>query len=167
MAQRPPALQKLLDAAQAAYTEFATDPDAKTSISRIFGALGGSVGELNSDNRKLPVCSYLAEALSARPQQRTLGALMDAFAELEPVLSWRRRTNYDPANASENFHDGHGNCMIVGPGGSSAVRTWRSVYLFLPRGCAIPTMTTRQRKRIWFSRKACSAKMTAIGLRLG
>lgn len=117
MAQRPPALQRLLDAARVAYTEFATDPDAKSSISRIFGALDGSVGELSSDNRKLPVCSYLVEALGARPQQKSLGALMDAFAELEPVLGWRRRANYDPANASENFHDGHGNCMIVGPGG--------------------------------------------------
>ncbi len=37
--QRPPALQKLIDAARAAYTEFATDPDAKKSISRIFGAM--------------------------------------------------------------------------------------------------------------------------------
>lgn len=117
MAQRPPALQKLLDAAQAAYTEFATDPDAKTSTCRIFGALDASIGELQSDNTKLPVCSYLGEALAARPQQKNLAALMDAFAELEPELGWRRRTIYDPATASDNFHDGHGNCMIVGPGG--------------------------------------------------
>ncbi|WP_242216807.1 dimethylsulfonioproprionate lyase family protein [Shinella zoogloeoides] len=117
MTERPPALRKLIEAARAAYTEFAIDPAAKVSVSRIFAALDGGVGDLKGDKSKLPVCSYLDDALRVRLPQRSLGALMDAFAELEPELGWRRRASYDLATASDNFHDGHGNCMIVGPGG--------------------------------------------------
>ena len=117
MQKRPQALQDLLDAARLAYGEYVTDPDGKASVSRIFKALDSSVGELGGNRTKLPVTSYLEVALSARPQQESLGSLMDAFAQFEPELHWKRRTNYDKATASENFPDGHGNCMIAGPGG--------------------------------------------------
>lgn len=117
MQERPRTLQNLLNAARLAYDECVTDPDGKASVTKIFEALDNRVGERNGSSTKLPVCSHLKAALSLRPQQKSLSSLMDAFAELEPELGWQRRTNYDEATASENFPDGHGNCMIAGPGG--------------------------------------------------
>lgn len=117
MTERPAALEALVGAAQAAYSEFATDPLSRASITRIFETLGRSTGAIKPERIRLPVCSYLAGAAANQPKQLTLRTLVDAFMALEPELSWRRRTRWDMATASDNFHDGHGNCMIIGPGG--------------------------------------------------
>lgn len=117
MTQRPAALDTLIDAARAAYSEFAVDERSRESLARIFGALQVSTGTIKAERIRLPVCAYLAHATAKTPKQETLRTLAEAFVALEPQLSWRRRAAWDPATASDNFHDGHGNCMIIGPGG--------------------------------------------------
>ncbi|MEW9616177.1 dimethylsulfonioproprionate lyase family protein [Shinella sp. S4-D37] len=117
MTERPAALGALIDAARDAYSEFATDPRSRASITRIFDALHRSTGAIEAERMRLPVCSYLPSVAANQPKQATLRTLVDAFVSLEPQLSWRRRSTWDAATASDNFHDGHGNCMIIGPGG--------------------------------------------------
>lgn len=117
MNQRPATLQNFIRAARAAYAEFATDPRSQRSIERIFHAMEERCGEIRTERNKLPVCAHLPAAMRPEPKQKSLRDLADAFAAFEPALSWRRRATYDIATASDNFHDGHGNSMIIGPGG--------------------------------------------------
>ena len=117
MEQRFPELNELIRTARSAYEEFAVDAKSRQSIDRIFGAIDTSVGTSNVANTKLPVCAYLPKVIASAPKRKVLSDLLDAFVALEPKLGWRRRTTYDLATASDNFHDGHGNCMIIGPGG--------------------------------------------------
>lgn len=117
MEQRPAAFEDLIEKAKAAYQEHATDARSRESVSRIFRAIENSRGKLNPANPKLPVCDYLPEAASSATRRKSLQDLVDAFVAFEPHLGWRRRPTCDAKTASDNFLDGHGNCMIIGPGG--------------------------------------------------
>lgn len=117
MNQRPATLQNFIRAAHAAYDEFGLDPESRGSIARIFDAIESTPGEIRMGRTNLPVCSYLPKVMRADYEQKALRDLVDTFNLLEPDLSWRRRPAYDIATASDNFHCGHGNCVILGPGG--------------------------------------------------
>lgn len=120
MGTRPEALQSFIRTARIAYAECVFDPEGRRSADQIFGAIETECGQVGSHPVKLPVCSHLRDV---KPPDTTLPAvrdLMDAFFVLEPDLSWHRRPTYDAATASENFCDGHANCMILGPDGFEA-----------------------------------------------
>lgn len=115
---RPADLQAFIEAARSAFGESATDPRARQSVSRIFDSIDRSVGTISPGQVKLPVCEYLPEVTQKVLETSTsLGRLVHAFVRVEPLLSWTRRLSYDQATASDNFSDGHGNCMVIGPGG--------------------------------------------------
>lgn len=117
MATRDADLQAFLGAARAAFDVFAQDPASRRSLACIFSALERPAWARTQDTARLPVCAHLAQA--AAPENfdhPTLRRLVNAFAGLEPRLSWRRREGRAPS-ASVNFVQGHGNAMIVGPGG--------------------------------------------------
>jgi hypothetical protein len=70
-------------------------------------------GSPNPKPARLPVCDWIAPALTEAPPERV--ALAETFAALEGQLHWTRRRQSTPADGA--FWDGHANAMILGPGG--------------------------------------------------
>jgi hypothetical protein len=59
-----------------------------------------------------------------------MAAIADAFAELEPLLVWRRRAG---ADSDREFAAGHSNATIVGPEGLETRKdVWVGVSLMAP-----------------------------------
>lgn len=87
------------------------------AANQIFGALQARTGAENfSTPARLPVCDYLGEALArARSGPHPVGQIVDAFEQIEHLLTWRRRAGSDATNSK--FHEGHANAVIVGPTG--------------------------------------------------
>ena len=117
MIERPKALINFIEAARKAFGEHATDSRSRTSVAAIFDAIDSRQGDIVPQRFTLPVCHYLAGAAKGVREPQTVADLVDAFVALEPELSWRRRPTYDASTASDNFHDGHGNCTVLGPVG--------------------------------------------------
>ncbi len=117
MSERDHNFQAFLDAAHAAFAEFAADASSKTSISRIFSALGDAAGTGEQPPSRLPVCAHLEHVADPqRFESPTLRQLVSTFMALEPRLSWGHRGASDDT-ASANFLEGHANAVIAGPGG--------------------------------------------------
>lgn len=95
----------------------AVSPEAAAAIGRIQSALQTS-GRAGTDTAKrLQVGQHLDGALAAaRAASPSLARVADAFAALEPLLRWTRRSASGPF-ASDNWQEGHANATIVGPGG--------------------------------------------------
>ncbi|MCX2698564.1 dimethylsulfonioproprionate lyase family protein [Ochrobactrum chromiisoli] len=117
MVDRTTELAHFVEVARNAFEEFVTNDSGRVSVDRIFGAIDAESGHINKDCIKLPVCAFLSDASEVETSNQTLLELVKSFLALEPDLSWVRRLSYDAATASENFPDGHGNCMVIGPGG--------------------------------------------------
>jgi len=126
-------LDVFLHAAQAAYAAQVTDARAVSSLVRIFGALGGVIISGAPSPVRLPVCTYLPGALGVeRLPEGPVRACVQAFAALEPALTWRRRGG-DVRTANAAYPEGHANAMIVGPGGLVPHRhVWLGVTLLAP-----------------------------------
>lgn len=79
---------------------------------------------------RLPVCRHLDRALeNARHQPGSVAALADAFAIIEPRLSWKVRDGAE----SEQFRNGRANATITGPEGLEIRRdVWIGVSLMAP-----------------------------------
>ncbi len=73
----------------------------------------GTVGTPQPGPERLPVCDWIAPALSAAPPERA--ALAQAFAALDGQLRWRRRAS--ARSDDRPFWDGHANAVIFGPSG--------------------------------------------------
>ncbi len=132
MSDRSEALQSFLDAAFAAYDQFAQAPESCRSVRQIFSALEEPGAQRSGTGSRLPVCSHLDAALAVETDQEPLSRLIDRFKAIEPQLEWRRRTNHD-SSASDNFEDSHANAMIIGPGGLEERRDlWFGVTLMAP-----------------------------------
>ena len=132
MTSRNEALQSFVDAALAAYNEFAQGPESLFSLQKIFSALEKPGTETLHPGNRLPVCSYLDSALEVDAGHQTLARLVDQFRKIEPSLEWRRRSTYNNT-ASENFVDGHANAMILGPGGfEQRTDVWLGATLLAP-----------------------------------
>jgi hypothetical protein len=117
MSARNPLLQEFLDSGAEVFGAVAVDPDARRAIDNIHNALPelGRAGVDTAD--RLPVCKYLDDALAtAHAASPALARVADAFAALEPLLRWTRRSTSGPF-ASDNWPEGHANATIVGPGG--------------------------------------------------
>ncbi|MCA1444238.1 dimethylsulfoniopropionate lyase [Ensifer sp. IC4062] len=132
MTGRSEALQSFVDAAFAAFDQFARATESLRSIRQIFSALEVPGAERPGPGSRLPVCAHLEAALSFETEHDSLRRLFDRFRAIEPLLEWRRRSNND-GSESENFVDGHANAMIIGPGGIEDRRDlWIGVTLMAP-----------------------------------
>ena len=110
-------LRSLIDAADAAYGAFLSDPRGKASTRRIFEMLRDPLDVRESTPERLPACAHLGEvAIPERYPNGPLRQVIEAFLDLEPHLNWRLRTG-DTTNANATYWDNHAFTMIVGPGG--------------------------------------------------
>lgn len=134
MAQRSTDLQLFLDAAFAAYDQFARAPEARRAVAAIADALEQPAPERTGGGSRLPVvASQLDAALAVNTKDETLRVLVERFRTLEPRLEWRRASR-DGRTASENFAEGHANAMIVGPGALEPRKdVWLGVSLMAPQ----------------------------------
>lgn len=130
---RSDALQAFLDAAFVAFDECAQDPRARRSITQIASLLETPQPQRPDLGKRLPVCEpWLDEVLSRRTGGTSLDMLIERFQAIEPLLEWKWRSVYDDT-ASESFLTGHGNAMIVGPGGLEDRRDlWLGATLMAP-----------------------------------
>ena len=132
MTERSENLQFFVDAAFAAFDQFAKAPEARRSIPQIFTLLEQPGPEREGPGRRLPVCKNLDEVLSIDTSEPALQRLFECFKGIEPSLEWRQRTKCD-GTESENFLDGHANAMIIGPGGlEERSDLWIGVTLMIP-----------------------------------
>jgi len=132
MAHRSDGLQLFVDATVAACDQFVQDPEARRSILQVFSALKAPGAQRSGAGVRLPVCSYLGQALDVKTPHLSLRRLGAQFRSIEPLLEWRRRVSFD-GSASDNFVDGHANAMIIGPGGLEDRRDiWIGVSLMAP-----------------------------------
>ena len=68
---------------------------------------------------------HLATALKhLRRHRGPIGALADAFAVIEPQLSWKVRVGAE--TQGDQFRDAHANATITGPEG---LEIWRDVWI--------------------------------------
>jgi hypothetical protein len=116
MRDRSPELQAFVRAAEGAYDQFLCDPDGSRASREIFARLTRPQALGVTEGQRLPACANLNAALSIETTDKALVDLLNCFAEIEPMLRWRRRESYD-ATASPNFLDEHANAIILGPGG--------------------------------------------------
>lgn len=132
MTPRSEALQHFVEAAQAAFGQFAQDQNGRRSIAAIFKALEKPAASRSGLGGRLPVCGHLDQALQADMGHGTLDRLVACFRQVEPSLQWRRRPDND-GTASGNFEDGYANAMLLGPGGLEERRdVWLGVSLMAP-----------------------------------
>lgn len=116
MAERPGPLQAFVDALGEAFAVAPMEPRSTAAVGRIFEALQVPAAGRPEPGR-LPVCRHLEEAYAlGRATSAPMARLTDAFAALEPRLSWAVRPSGGPF-ASENWPTGHANAMIIGPRG--------------------------------------------------
>jgi quercetin dioxygenase-like cupin family protein len=117
MPARNPLLQEFLTSVAAVFSTIAVGPETTGAIDRIHDALQASARAGSDTAKRLEVCQHLDGALAtARTASPALARVADAFAALEPLLHWTRRSASGPF-ASDNWPEGHANATIVGPGG--------------------------------------------------
>jgi hypothetical protein len=114
---RSPDLEFFLTSAEAAIRNGSgADARVQAAADRIFTALQTPHTQVKPPKARLPVCRYLPTALEhAGSQPDPVGALVKAFADVEPRLIWKARAGADPTD--EQFLNGHANAIIVGPEG--------------------------------------------------
>jgi hypothetical protein len=114
---RSPDLQFFLTSAEAVIRNgSSSDGQVHAAADRIFAALQTPCIQAKPPETRLPVCRYLPTALEhAGSQPDPIGALVKAFAAIEPRLNWKARTGPDPMD--EQFLNGHANAIIAGPEG--------------------------------------------------
>ena len=116
--QRSQALTDFLTATHRAI-EADADPDSAPGAlaARIFSALWESTGHRRpAPPATLPACEHFDAALAdARGGAAPIAGLADAFAALEPELTWQIRPGAEAHGAQ--FVAGHANTHIVGPDG--------------------------------------------------
>ena len=113
---RSPDLQHFLTSAEAAIRHgSSTDGRLRAAAERMFLALQATPAQVGQPApARSAVCSHLPTALdNARRQPGYGGALADAFAEIEPQLSWKGRPGAEMHG--EQFMNGHANAIIIGP----------------------------------------------------
>ena len=134
MSLRSPDLQLFLTSAEAAIRHgSAVDGRARVAAERMFAALQAPSTQAGRPGTgRLPVCRHLATALEhVRRQPGPIGALADAFAVIEPQLSWKVRAGAE--TQGDQFLDAHANATITGPEGLEIRRdVWIGVSLMAP-----------------------------------
>ena len=125
-------LQDFIDLASSSIRVRADGPSA-AAASRVFSRLAERTGErLQLPAERLPVCSHFDAIRTAMEAEGpAMAALARAFFALEPDLLWMRRKGSNTQN--EQFHDGHANAMLIGPGGlEQRDDVWAGVTVLAP-----------------------------------
>jgi Dimethlysulfonioproprionate lyase len=127
-------LQLFLTSAEAAIRhQSGVDGPVRLAAERMFTALQTpSTQAARPGSARLPVCRHLATTLEhTRRQPGPIGALADAFAGIEPQLTWKVRAGAE--TLGEQFLDGHANATIMGTEGLEIRRdVWIGVSLMAP-----------------------------------
>src|SRR5437899_50101 len=100
MIDRAPDLQRLLDLTGAAISRRASPSEpACRAGATIFSALARPAPHAPATMpSRLPACDHLAAAVAAaRAAGGVVASLADAFAAIEPALTWRRRPGAEGA----------------------------------------------------------------------
>jgi quercetin dioxygenase-like cupin family protein len=117
-ALRSPDLQRFVTMAEAAIHQ-RSDADARipAAAERMFTALRTPSTQAGQSGAvRMPVCRHLATALEhARRQPGPVSGVADAFAAIEPQLSWNVRPGSEAHG--EEFLNGHANATITGADG--------------------------------------------------
>ena len=117
MNERPKYLQELIDALRGDLLARELEDSSRLCLKRVFDALDRPQPLADRAPACVPVLHHLDGALdTARKGNASLARIADAFAALDPHLTWTRRGQADQT-ASANFLDGHANVTIVGPNG--------------------------------------------------
>ncbi len=115
--ERPKSLQDFLHALRGELSQSQLGDAPRRCLARVFDALASARPIGDKTPARVPACIHLDGALqTTRKANPSLARIADAFAALEPQLTWTRRASADHT-ASANFADGHANAMIVGPNG--------------------------------------------------
>lgn len=115
MNERPQALAAFVEAAAAAFAEFARDDASRECVARCFAALAVPATAEPMAGQRRAACDHLDAALARPMPSSTLDRLVGTFRAVEPAIVWRPRS--DNGTASANFSEGHANAMVFGPGG--------------------------------------------------
>lgn len=129
-ALRSSELQLFLTSAEEAIRhKSGSDDRVRLAAERIFSSLRTTPARAGQEKAgRLPVCEHLPIALEhARP----VGAIVDAFASIEPQFNWKLRDGAE--KQGERFLNGHANATIIGPEGIEIRRDVRvGVSLMAP-----------------------------------
>lgn len=129
---RDAGLQRLIDAIDQCLLVRPRSNETFQASRKVMAALNRRVGQPKvGTQQRLAVCSELAPAL-AEARATTTAAVAEAFAAIEPQLSWSRRDTADPSDA--RFYNGHANALIIGRSGCLEIRddVWLGVTLMAP-----------------------------------
>ncbi len=132
MHTRSPMLQSFLDSFEAAIVAAAPLPGpAAHAATKIFGALRTPAAQTPNTPVPSVVEHHLWPALeTARAGAAPVAKVTDAFAELEPSLTWAQRRG---AESDPEFAAGHSNATISGPTGiEKRGDVWIGVSLMAP-----------------------------------
>jgi hypothetical protein len=99
----------------------------------------------------------------ARRQSTLIGALADAFAVIEPQLSWKVRVGAE--TQGDQFRDTHANATITGPEGLE-IRRDGSAWVLRRRIRDIPIIVIRPRRSMSCFRTGDGAGRAIHGMRL-
>lgn len=106
-------------------------PAARSCADAIWRRLEETAGEMRPQGSRVPACGWLADALAQASVAPGPAAIAGCFSILEPSLTWRRRDG--GPNASPNIMEGHGNAMVIGPGGlEERDDVWIGISLLAP-----------------------------------
>jgi hypothetical protein len=115
--ERPKYLQDFIDALRGDLLGRPLGDAARGCLTRVFDGLDSPRPLADRAPARVPALLHLDDALdTARKENASLARIADAFAALDPHLTWTRRAQSDQT-ASANFLDGHANVTIVGPNG--------------------------------------------------
>ncbi len=134
MKHRDATLQAFYNLTETAILQRAdTCKNAGPAAKPVFEALRKNVGGKGRFSpERLPVCDALESALHvASIGPAPIPDLAIALNDLSPRLQWQRRNNSPPDGT--NFHDGHANALVVGPGGlEEREDVWVGISLLAP-----------------------------------
>jgi quercetin dioxygenase-like cupin family protein len=134
MKQRDAKLQAFYDLTETAILLRAdTCKNAGRAAKPVFDALRKNMGGKGSSApERLPVCDALVSALHvAGTGPAPIPELAAALNDLSPHLQWKRRNNSPPDGT--NFHNGHANALVAGPGGlEERADVWVGISLLAP-----------------------------------
>ena len=134
MKHRDSKLQIFYDLTETAISARAdTCAKAGPAAKPIFDALRTTVGgQGNFAPERLPVCDAIESALHlASTGPAPIPELAAALNDLSPRLQWKRRNSSPPEGT--NFHDGHANALVTGPGGMEEREdVWVGISLLAP-----------------------------------
>lgn len=130
---RAAGLQRVVDAAVAAFAGAEMSAPATDAIGEVFERLTTVHPAVGSSAEDLPVLSLLPQAVAnLQPRHDSLSALGLAVADIAPALPWTTRKVVGPT-ASVGFEKAHANAVLIGPGGlEPRDDVWVGISLMAP-----------------------------------